>query len=220
VPWMAFCCISISVSHMAGEVLVGDAHVDCECCDPPVTRFISSDFEWLQTEQTPSRWPPKRSRIITSEWTGSNRRGLQQVATTLFNVHNREAALVLRDALPPEKVLKQLFRCRGFDNSKQIDPRLVEIVVKTALHFEAPRTEIISGFRSPKFNDLLAKKGRRVAAESKHTLGQAIDFRLSTAHARRVGAWVWKNFDGGLGIYSKDDFIHVDVGRKRRWMGK
>jgi hypothetical protein len=57
---------------------------------------------------------------------------------------------------------------------------------------------LISAYRSPKFNDSLAKKGRRVAAESRHTRGEAIDFGLTNVNAENLGKWLWDNFEGGL----------------------
>ena len=89
-----------------------------------------------------------------------------------------------------------------------------------AEHFKAPRVEIISAFRSEKFNDALSKKGRNVADESRHTKGEAIDFKIPGTKVRQVSAWLWEHFVGGLGTYDRDGFIHIDVGPKRKWWGK
>jgi uncharacterized protein YcbK (DUF882 family) len=66
----------------------------------------------------------------------------------------------------------------------------------------------------------LAKKGRRVASESKHTEGRAVDFSLEEISAIDLGKWLWAHFDGGVGIYPDDGFVHIDTGGKRKWWGK
>ena len=42
----------------------------------------------------------------------------------------------------------------------------------------APRIEIVSGFRTPKLNEMRRKKGHHVALHSEHSLGHAVDFRI------------------------------------------
>jgi uncharacterized protein YcbK (DUF882 family) len=150
----------------------------------------------------------------------ARREGLNPVLTTLFNVHTREALPIFRNARPNPEAIGELFRCRGFAERAEIDPRLVEAIIAAAEEFEAPRVRVISAYRSPKFNDALAKKGRRVAAESRHTRGEAIDFGLSTVEATVLGKWLWERFEGGVGTYAADDFVHIDVGPKRRWDGR
>ncbi len=142
------------------------------------------------------------------------------MVTTLFAVHLKESIPILDNLMPPDEAFDDIFRCRGFGERHPVDKRLIETVVSAARHFKAPRIEIISGYRSPKFNDSLAKKGRHVAVESKHTLGQAVDFRVTTAPAREVGFWIWQHFDGGVGTYTINDFVHIDTGPKRRWRGR
>ncbi len=147
------------------------------------------------------------------------RRGLDQPVATLFNVHSREALTVFPGRLPDEGRLAELFRCRGFGEPGHLDPRLIESALAAAADLGATRVEIISAYRSPKFNDALAKKARRVAAESRHTRGQALDLRLEGIPATRLAAWFWEHFEGGVGTYVGDDFVHIDVGPKRRWRG-
>jgi hypothetical protein len=150
----------------------------------------------------------------------ARRPGRALVATTLFNAHAKEALPILTGRLPSARMLSLFFRCRGFGYQHALDPRLLDVILAAAEEFQAPRVDVISAYRSPKMNDTLAKKGRRVASESRHTAGEAIDFSLATAKARRVAEWLWKRFDGGIGVYDRDDFLHVDVGPKRRWIGR
>ena len=150
----------------------------------------------------------------------ARRRGINPLLTTLFNVHSKMALPVFANRIPSRHVLNEIFRCRGFAFVKELDSRLTETVLAAATEFESPRVNIISAYRSPKFNDSLAKKGRRVAAESRHTRGEAIDFGLTTVNAENLGKWLWDNFEGGVGTYKHDNFVHIDVGPRRRWRGK
>jgi hypothetical protein len=150
----------------------------------------------------------------------ARRQGRAEIATTLFSVHSKEALPILAGRTPSPELLSFFFRCRGFGYRHALDPRLLDAVLAAAAEFRAPRVEIVSAYRSPKMNETLAKKGRRVASESRHMAGEALDFRLPTAKARRVAEWLWRRFEGGLGIYDRDDFVHIDVGPKRRWAGR
>ena len=64
---------------------------------------------------------------------------------------------------------------------------------------------------------MLNKKSSGVAKRSYHMLGQAIDIRLPgfDTHQLRKAAIALKS--GGVGYYASSDFIHLDVGRVRRW---
>lgn len=74
---------------------------------------------------------------------------------------------------------------------------------------------ILSGYRTPEHNSRLAK----AAKNSEHVKGNAADIRIPglkvdalTRLAKAVGV-------GGVGIYSRNGFVHVDVGRVREWKG-
>jgi uncharacterized protein YcbK (DUF882 family) len=85
---------------------------------------------------------------------------------------------------------------------------------------------LVSGFRSPKLNEMMRKKGRHVASHSQHSLGHAVDFRIVPPGStkgidprlleKEIRALSW---DGGVGVYplATDWFVHADVGRNRRW---
>ena len=176
-------------------------------------------------------WRPEETRLQDSygdkaekayaRWMAPSRRpGVQPLLTTLYNIHSREALPVFEGAPPDPQLLRYFFRCRGFNVQTDPDPRLLAEVLAAAKQFAARRTTIVSGFRSPKFNDLLAKKGRRVATESRHMKGEAVDFRLDTVDAVTLGKWLKEHHDGGVGIYPQDDFVHIDVGMKRAWWGQ
>lgn len=77
---------------------------------------------------------------------------------------------------------------------------------------------IISGYRSPATNELLRKTGGGgVAKRSLHMDGIAIDIRIPGRDLRKVRAAAWSLQRGGVGLYTKENFVHVDTGRVRHW---
>lgn len=77
--------------------------------------------------------------------------------------------------------------------------------------------QIISGYRSPATNAMLASRSDGVAKHSMHLEGKAIDLRVEgiALHDLRRTAVALRG--GGVGYYPKSDFVHVDVGRVRTW---
>jgi uncharacterized protein YcbK (DUF882 family) len=98
-----------------------------------------------------------------------------------------------------------------------IDTRLLDLLcqVQTTMETRSP-FEIISGFRSPKTNEALRSHSTGVAENSLHLKGMAIDVRLrdKSIAALRDAALSLKA--GGVGYYPSQ-FVHMDVGRVRRW---
>ena len=64
---------------------------------------------------------------------------------------------------------------------------------------------------------MLRVKSSSVAKKSQHMLGNAIDVRLSDVKTSdlRDAALAMKR--GGVGYYKESDFVHIDIGRIRRW---
>lgn len=77
--------------------------------------------------------------------------------------------------------------------------------------------EVISGYRSPKTNEMLRDKGSGVAKKSLHMTGRAIDVRLPGRDLTDLRAAAIALGGGGVGYYAKSNFIHIDVGRVRSW---
>lgn len=111
------------------------------------------------------------------------------------------------------------FRCWFTAKQGPIPAPLVERILAAARHFEVREVRIISGFRAPKYNLMLEKKGREVAKSSEHTQGMAIDFFLPGIATRTLYEWALAHHEGGVGFYPVSEFVHVDTGRKRTWKG-
>ncbi|MCA9700765.1 MAG: YcbK family protein [Myxococcales bacterium] len=113
----------------------------------------------------------------------------------------------------------RFLRCHFTNEPTDMDRRLLSTVLDAARHFKVDRVNVVSGFRAPKYNLMLRKKGHEVAAKSEHTEGMAIDFFLPGIETRQLYDWLLQVHDGGVGFYPVSEFVHVDLGRKRTWKG-
>lgn len=138
---------------------------------------------------------------------------------TFFNLHTREL-FPLGDATLDAAALARFLRCRVTYDETTIDPAPVVVAHEMARRFGASRVEVVSGYRSPKMNEMLRKKEREVAATSRHMSGQALDFRVVGVDARTLAGAVAERHEGGIGTYPVSNFVHVDVGPNRRWRGR
>jgi uncharacterized protein YcbK (DUF882 family) len=76
---------------------------------------------------------------------------------------------------------------------------------------------IISGYRSPQTNAMLAARSGGVAKHSMHLEGAAIDLRVAGRDLRDVHRAALALRGSGVGYYARSDFVHIDIGRVRRW---
>ena len=75
--------------------------------------------------------------------------------------------------------------------------------------------DITSGYRTKKTNEILRRNSSRVAKNSMHLIGRAIDFKVRNRSIQNLEGVAKKLTPGGLGVYS--GFIHIDTGPYRRW---
>jgi uncharacterized protein YcbK (DUF882 family) len=76
---------------------------------------------------------------------------------------------------------------------------------------------VVSGYRSPRTNAMLAAASDGVARNSLHTAGMAIDIRVPGRSLRHVHRAAVALQAGGVGYYPRSGFVHLDVGRVRYW---
>ena len=112
--------------------------------------------------------------------------------------------------------INYILRCHYTNVVKAISPKVVDLLcdIKDRL---APGKEItiISGYRSPEYNEYLRRLGRHVAAGSLHMAGLAVDFAVNGIAMRELCRTAEAFAAGGVGTYP--DFVHIDVGRVRHW---
>jgi len=87
---------------------------------------------------------------------------------------------------------------------------------KSTLETKKP-IDIISGYRSPATNHALRSKSGGVARKSKHMLGRAIDIRMEKVASKTIRDAAISLRQGGVGYYSKSNFVHLDTGNFRHW---
>ncbi len=146
---------------------------------------------------------------------------------TLSNTHTNENVTVVfrpgagfdKDAL--EK-LDRILRDHRNGESHAMDVRLFDQLADLARAAGVePHYEIISGFRSPESNSkMAAREGSGVSKNSLHMQGRAIDVRLRGCDTAKLRDLALAAKRGGVGYYQRSDFVHLDTGSFRTWVGK
>ena len=106
------------------------------------------------------------------------------------------------------------------DEKTKIDPRNVDIMA--AAHRLMDVNEpymMLSGYRSPSTNAMLRSRSRGVAKNSLHMRGQAADLRLESRSVGQMAKAAAACASGGVGRYSRSNFVHMDCGPVRVWGG-
>ena len=101
---------------------------------------------------------------------------------------------------------------------KRMDNKLLDLLflLSRKIKTEAP-FHIISGYRSPKTNQMLRRGNTGIARNSLHLHGKAIDIRLPGVPLSSLRTAAQELKAGGVGYYPKSVFVHVDTGRVRSW---
>ena len=78
------------------------------------------------------------------------------------------------------------------------------------------KATILSAYRTPETNAMLARTTFGVAENSQHMYGRALDVRLDAKLAEGMAA-ARAMQRGGVGWYPHSGFIHIDTGPVRNW---
>ena len=143
-----------------------------------------------------------------------------------YHTHSRERLdLVYRhgDAYSPQALaeLDRFLRDHRTGEVRHFDPRVFDLLydLTAAVHDSDGEIDVICGYRTPWSNEFLRNRSAHtgVARHSLHMQAEAIDIRLPGVPTSVVRDAALRLHRGGVGYYATSDFVHVDVGRVRRW---
>ncbi|RIA00720.1 DUF882 domain-containing protein [Cereibacter sphaeroides] len=100
----------------------------------------------------------------------------------------------------------------------RIDARTVDIMAASHRLMDVSEPYmLLSGYRCPKTNAMLRSRSSGVARNSLHLKGQAADLRLKSRSVGQMAKAAEACASGGVGRYSRSDFVHMDCGPVRHW---
>jgi uncharacterized protein YcbK (DUF882 family) len=142
----------------------------------------------------------------------------------LYHLHTGERLDVvyrIGDRYLPEGIarLDHFLRDHRTGDVKDYDVREFDLLHDLLAKLDHPDSEIdiVCGYRTPWSNNYLREHTHGVAEHSQHMEAKAIDIRIPGVPTDRVRDAALSLGRGGVGYYAQSDFVHVDVGRVRRW---
>jgi uncharacterized protein YcbK (DUF882 family) len=195
----------------------------------PMTSAVpgrSSIMRWkpnkapAQTQYQPLTAPGQFQTVRytpTRSYTGETR------SLSIYNTHTGERLNTVyceNGRYVPEALREVDFFFRDFRANlvKQIDPRLLDLL--HTIHQSSDTSKpfnLVSGYRSPQTNAMLAMQYEGVARHSMHIEGKAADINLPGRQLSLLQRVALALRYGGVGYYPQSGFVHVDTGRVRRW---
>jgi uncharacterized protein YcbK (DUF882 family) len=143
-----------------------------------------------------------------------------------YHTHTGERlSIVYRrgDSYLPEALAKldNFLRDHRTGDIHHFDPRLFDLLhdLTASVRDADGEIDVICGYRTPWSNEFLRHRSAHtgVAQHSLHMQAEAIDIRLPGIATSVVRDAALRLGRGGVGYYQSSDFVHVDVGRVRRW---
>ncbi len=153
---------------------------------------------------------------------GVNGAFAQTRSLTLYFTHTKETATItykkngryVRSGL---RKINRFLRDWRRNEPTKMDPKLLDLVWEVYKRSGSRKPiQVVSGYRSPKTNAALRRRGRGVARKSQHVRGKALDFYLPDVSIKKLRALGLKAHAGGVGYYP-GSFIHLDTGTVRYW---
>ncbi len=102
----------------------------------------------------------------------------------------------------------------------KMDPALFDLLWEVYQEVGATQPyNIVSSYRSPKTNKMLAARSSGVADNSQHMRGKAMDVFIPGVNLSKLRETAMKHQVGGVGFYptSGSPFVHMDTGNVRAW---
>jgi uncharacterized protein YcbK (DUF882 family) len=120
----------------------------------------------------------------------------------------------------PEAMAEIEHFMRDWRNGRRhtVDARAIDIMAAAHNLLDAGEPYMmLSGYRSPETNAALRARSRGVARNSLHMQGQAGDLRMQSRSVSQMARAATACNAGGVGIYSRSNFVHMDCGPVRTW---
>ncbi len=232
-------CLAVSAWGIATDFPSGEIYLPnpAHSCDngqsSSVKLFCEKRIVPRATILTANKYPPYSSYALAvlvgmlclSGWAGAASAGpQQQYRLRLYHTHtNEKIDLVYRrgSAYIPDAI-ERLDRFLGDHRTGatyRFDPRLFDLLhdLTTSIGRAESEIDIVCGYRSPWSNEFLRHTTSGVASHSLHMQGEAIDIRIPGIRTSKLRDVALRLHRGGVGYYPKSEFVHVDVGRIRRW---
>lgn len=146
-------------------------------------------------------------------------------ALYLYYTHTKETARIVfkRNGQYVQSGLNELnqfLRDWRRNEPTKMDPRLFDLIWEVYQDVGGTQPiNIVSAYRSPATNAMLASKSSGVADNSQHMRGTAMDFFIPGVPLAKLRAAAMKKQVGGVGYYptSGSPFVHLDTGSVRAW---
>jgi len=118
------------------------------------------------------------------------------------------------------QALNWALRCHTTNETTSMDLRVIEYLHRLDQALGGGNEiQIISGYRSPSYNNKLRSLSHGVAKHSLHTKGKAIDLAIAGVGLDTIRRTAKGFAAGGVGYYPKGGFVHIDSGAFRTWKG-
>jgi uncharacterized protein YcbK (DUF882 family) len=131
-----------------------------------------------------------------------------------FSGPYRDAEGPITNAMNDLSVFLRDFHCEAV---RPIEIGVLDFLANVMDAVNATTATVLSAYRTPETNEMLARTTFGVAEHSQHIYGRAIDIYLPTRLEEAMQAARAMNC-GGVGWYPRSGFIHIDCGPTRNWM--
>lgn len=142
---------------------------------------------------------------------------------SMYNLHTGEKLVTTfwQDGQYIQESLQDInYFLRDFRQNevRMIDPELIELIYTVYQTVDSKQDfHVVSGYRSPKTNEALRRRGVKAAKRSMHLQGKAIDFYLPDRKLSDIRKAASQQKVGGVGYYPQSNFVHLDTGKIRYW---
>jgi uncharacterized protein YcbK (DUF882 family) len=139
----------------------------------------------------------------------------------LFNSHTGETfeGTYRDDRGPIDRVMEDLcvfLRDYHSGEKTQMDVGVIDFLADIMSAVGETRATVLSAYRTPETNAMLARTTFGVAENSQHLYGRALDIHLGSRLTDAITA-ARAMTRGGVGWYPHSGFIHIDSGPVRNW---